>query len=163
MIVKSFEMKTRIGLPVLCFSVFLLFSFSRLQAGRDHQESLPVYRVVVEGLRKSQGTVNILLFKGAEGFPEEENRAFRQQTVKASGNSVIFKFSDLPSGDYAFAILHDENNNGKMDKNFLGIPKEGFAFSNGYKPRSPKISFQNARITIDKKTAVTRVEMIYYL
>jgi uncharacterized protein (DUF2141 family) len=44
--------------------------------------------------------------------------------------SVTWKLDDVPYGDYGIAAFHDENSNGKMDKNLLGIPKETYGFSN---------------------------------
>jgi len=47
-----------------------------------------------------------------------------------TGQTLVYTFKDVPIGTYAIAIIHDTNSNGKLDKNFLGIPKEGYAFSN---------------------------------
>jgi uncharacterized protein (DUF2141 family) len=51
------------------------------------------------------------------------------QKIAASGKEVVLKF-DLPAGEYAVQVLHDENDNGKLDTNFMGMPTEGYGFSN---------------------------------
>ncbi|MDZ7797023.1 MAG: DUF2141 domain-containing protein [Candidatus Marinimicrobia bacterium] len=51
-------------------------------------------------------------------------------TRDISDGRCVIVFNDLPSGKYAFRYFHDENKNGKTDTNWLGIPKEGFGFSN---------------------------------
>ena len=50
--------------------------------------------------------------------------------MASPGNSAICQFNDIPPGTYAIAVFHDENANGKLDKNFLGIPCEGYGASN---------------------------------
>lgn len=140
---------------------FIFISF-QLQAAPE-KGLIQECRIVVSGLRSAKGTVNILLFLGNDGFPENQEKAFLQRTIMADRDSVIFLFKNIPEGEYAFAILHDENENKEMDKNFLGIPKEGFAFSNDYKPNSPKIPYEKAKIFISDKNARIVVKMNYYL
>ena len=49
----------------------------------------------------------------------------------SNGQSLIVHFKDLPPGEYAAVAFQDVNGNGILDKNFLGIPKEPYGFSNG--------------------------------
>ena len=51
-------------------------------------------------------------------------------TRKAAGTQEMFHFSNLPPGTYAAKVMHDENDNGKLDTNFMGMPIEGYGFSN---------------------------------
>ncbi len=50
--------------------------------------------------------------------------------VKVNGPEVTVVFENLAPGEYGISVVHDENENGDLDKNFVGIPKEGFAFGN---------------------------------
>lgn len=119
-------------------------------------------KIEVEGLRNQQGVVNITLFDKSDGFPEDIENAFRISSTEVSGRKAVFEFKNLKPGDYAFAILHDEDKDGKMDKNFIGMPKEGFAFSNNYRPRAGAPSFDDARIIIGEGTHSVKAEIIYY-
>ncbi|MCS7085841.1 MAG: DUF2141 domain-containing protein, partial [Bacteroidia bacterium] len=94
------------------------------------QNSGGFIEVIVRGLRNSVGRVTCYLFRGKEGFPEEKEKTIAVQSVPISGNRARMVFPNLPPGEYALAALHDENENRKMDYNFIGIPKEGWAFSN---------------------------------
>ncbi len=51
-------------------------------------------------------------------------------TSKITDNTCTIVFKDLEDGTYAVRYFHDENSNGELDTNFIGIPKEGFGFSN---------------------------------
>ncbi|ADH85720.1 MipA/OmpV family protein [Desulfurivibrio alkaliphilus] len=59
----------------------------------------------------------------------------------------VFTLSDLDPGDYALLVFLDENLNGELDRNFIGIPREPIALSNDYQPRGPP-SFNRARVTL---------------
>lgn len=63
---------------------------------------------------------------------------------KATPDSVVLTFKDVPPGRYAFNAYHDENDNGKMDRNFIGIPTEGYAFSRDAKGRRGPPQFEDA-------------------
>lgn len=65
------------------------------------------------------------------------------------GGQATLTFHALPSGDYAVVVFHDANNNGEIDHNFIGLPKESLGFSNEFSisltSRSPR--FDKLRFT----------------
>jgi uncharacterized protein (DUF2141 family) len=69
-------------------------------------------------------------------------------------------FNDLPPGEYAAAVFHDENSSGAFDTNFLGLPEEGYGFSNGTRAGFGPPSFDEAAVAVTSE-AVTEVEMTY--
>jgi uncharacterized protein (DUF2141 family) len=56
---------------------------------------------------------------------------------------------ELAPGEWAVALTQDTNNNDKLDKNFLGIPTEPFAFSNNVRPHLSAPSFKECEFTVD--------------
>jgi uncharacterized protein (DUF2141 family) len=58
-------------------------------------------------------------------------------------------FEDIPTGTYALAVIHDENMNGKLDTNLLGVPKEGYGFSNDVKAVRGAPTFSDASFRYD--------------
>ena len=67
--------------------------------------------------------------------------------IKAVNGELVYRFEDLPPGTYAVQVMHDENDNGKLDSNFLGIPSEGYGFSNN--PRvMRRATFEEARFEL---------------
>lgn len=81
------------------------------------------------GLESQKGHILYLLFATEEGFPNEASRSLRQGSIEAKDAEKGLTFNDLPPGRYALSVFHDENDNDKLDTNFLGLPKEDFGFS----------------------------------
>lgn len=105
------------------YSWLLLFVFPFLGMS---QYSLSVE---VQGVKSSIGNINIAIYNRSQGFLKFEE-VFKADRISAKEATTTFKIMDLPNGEYAVAIFHDENGNDKLDTNWLGIPKESVAFSN---------------------------------
>lgn len=88
--------------------------------------------VEISNINNNKGIVSIGLFNTENSFPKEK-KTYKAIKIDAITGVLNYQFSHVPSGEYAIAIYHDENENNKLDKNFLGIPKEGFGFSNNAK------------------------------
>ena len=115
----------------------------------------------VDELRNSKGVVQFALYNVDGTIPDEKFKAYyRIGTSNIINESATFIFSDLPEGSYAINILHDENENGKIDKGFI-LPKEGIGFSNyesiGLTNR-PKFSKASFRLNCD---STKQVKIIY--
>jgi len=88
----------------------------------------------VAGMRSARGLIRICLTAEPRNFPGcVDDKHAVTRSVPASQH--IIRFDDLPPGNYAAALIHDENSNAKLDT-LLGIPREGFGFS-----RNPPIGF----------------------
>jgi uncharacterized protein (DUF2141 family) len=72
----------------------------------------------------------MLLFNSPEGWPDSLNKAVRGQTVPALQGSTTLRLNNLPEGDYGVLVIHDENGNNKLDRDWKGIPKEQWGMSN---------------------------------
>ncbi len=79
---------------------------------------------------KGKGQVIFLLFDKEDGFPREVEKAKFRAEVKQAQSKVSHTFKDIPHGNYAICVFHDENENGDIDTNFMGMPKEHVAASN---------------------------------
>jgi uncharacterized protein (DUF2141 family) len=105
-----------------------------------------VIHVEIEGLRSDKGEVWCALYTSAKGFPKDATAAQARASSAATGKHAVCEFAQVKPGTYAIAVYHDENSNGKLDTNFLGIPKEGVGASNDAKghmgpPKFPDASF----------------------
>jgi uncharacterized protein (DUF2141 family) len=99
-------------------------------------------RVTVEGIRSSRGTVLIGLYDSAASFDKAVDSSTKEGflidperfgAVALRANAALKSavvFSNLDRGRYAAVAFHDENGDGKLDKNFLGVPTEPYGFSN---------------------------------
>lgn len=110
---------------------------------------------------KNHGTVYVAIFNKAEGFPMNSDNAFQREMKKANKSKLNFVFSELPFGTYAISVWHDENDNGKFDTNFLGIPKEGVAVSNNAKGMMGPPKFKDAKFLFKKNKLKMSIPMSY--
>ncbi|MDE0057617.1 MAG: DUF2141 domain-containing protein [Defluviicoccus sp.] len=107
--------------------------------------------VVVDGLRSAQGQARVAVHKRVPGaaFPEGGVVAAAWRT--AGEGALRFVFADLAPGDYAVAAFHDADGDGKLGQNMVGLPTEGFGFSNGATGFMGPPSFDEAAVTIGPK------------
>lgn len=93
-------------------------------------------RVEVIGIRSDDGRLGCTLFRGDDGFPDRREKAVQGKLVRIRGGKALCVFRDVRPGEYAVAVLHDENDNGKLDRKIFGIPKEGYGVSRDAEPRA---------------------------
>ncbi len=118
--------------------------------------------IELSGVRNNKGHVLIALFNQANGFPDQSEKAFRKLRIPANAGTIKASFDDLPPGSYAFGVVHDENDNQKLDTGLFGIPKEGFVFSRNAMGTMGPPSFDNAAIKIETKFAVQALKIKYW-
>jgi uncharacterized protein (DUF2141 family) len=86
--------------------------------------------VHVKNLSSNDGKILVGLYDTKIDFLK--NR-YKGAIVEIKNNTISVVFKDIPEGIYAVSFVHDENNNGKMDTNFMGIPNEDYGCSNNAK------------------------------
>jgi uncharacterized protein (DUF2141 family) len=124
--------------------------------------SLGDITVVITDLRNTDGEILISLYDKAEGFPKDRDAIIRTAAVEpdASGQ-VTTVFADLPYGDYAIAVLHDEDTSHDMTFGALHLPKEGYCFSNNVKVRFKAPKFKKTKFTLDRDNFTQTLRMRY--
>ncbi|MEO6914786.1 MAG: DUF2141 domain-containing protein [Chitinophagaceae bacterium] len=123
--------------------LILLMVCSLVQA----QSAQKVLNIEVTGLRSDKGKVLISVFASAKGFPEITADAVYTTGAKIKNGKSSLVFANITEGNYAIAVLHDENDNMKMDTRAFGIPKEGYGFSNNVMGILGPPSFKKASIS----------------
>jgi len=119
--------------------------------------------VIVKGIRNTKGHIGIGIFKDNETFQKEEpymEKRFLKTGI--SNGEMTVRFS-LEPGTYGLALLDDENSNGKMEYNFLRIPKEGFGFSDYYLTGLKKPKFDSFKFTVGRNQKHTIKIKIRYM
>jgi uncharacterized protein (DUF2141 family) len=99
------------------------------------QESEDAIRAHIEGLHSDRGQAVCALFAAANNFPKRMDRAFARTAAHIISGRATCEFRRVPAGVYAVSVFHDENLNGRLDTNWLGIPREGVGASNNPKAR----------------------------
>ena len=114
----------------------------------------------IDGFRNQKGEAGVSIFNSADGWPENNDKAFQHGPHPFSGAATTITLQ-VPAGRYALVALHDENSNHKLDRNFLNIPKEGFGFSNNPKVFLSPPSFEAATLPVSCPTTETTIHLIY--
>jgi uncharacterized protein (DUF2141 family) len=119
--------------------------------------SADTFLLTVNGVKAGQGNLRIAVFDEAhrEDFPDGEY--LLGVVVAATEEGMTVEISNLESGEYAIAVIQDLNENGKLDKNFLGIPKEPYGFSGQWKSGSS--SFDKALFNTDELGFATTITL----
>jgi uncharacterized protein (DUF2141 family) len=118
--------------------------------------------VNILNIRNSTGTVACALFDTPDGFPLEFlSSATNVMVIKIRKSQARCDFEDIPPGTYAMAVIHDENMNGKLDTNWMGIPTEGYGFSNGAKAATGAPSFSAASFKYDGQNVDLTMSLQY--
>jgi uncharacterized protein (DUF2141 family) len=119
--------------------------------------------VRIFGAKNDGGQVAIAVFCSEAGFPGDKSKAVRvlQTTIDPNSRSAQVTLTDLPHGDYAIAVFHDENKNGRLDKNMFGLPKEGYGFSNVLKKSMGAPKFADAEFRVDRPEQNIDIKLLY--
>jgi uncharacterized protein (DUF2141 family) len=123
-----------------------------------------VLRVHLDGFRSNNGKAHCTLFNDNDppAFPKEGKRAFKNGASPSIKNAYAeIDFTSIPPGKYALVCYHDENNNGKFDETILGMPKEGYCFSNNVKPTLSAPNFSQCAFDYKGGDQSLSITMIY--
>lgn len=100
-------------------------------------------QMTVKELRSAKGQIVLNIYKDESGYEKEQAFKTLKFEKKNVVNGSMTIHLTLESGEYAIALIDDENKNSELDKNFIRIPKEGFGFSDFFMEKLKKPSFQD--------------------
>jgi uncharacterized protein (DUF2141 family) len=107
--------------------------------------------VAISGLKNNTGLVKVGLYNSDGTFL---NATYKSITSVIKNNGATVTFVGIPKGDYGISAYQDENSNGKLDKNMLGIPSEDFACSNNAKGFMGPPKYEDAKFSINKNLKI---------
>ncbi len=113
--------------------------------------------VTVSNIKSDKGKIRVGLFTKEEFL----KTPLEGKMAKASREGVTVVFDNLKPGVYAISIVHDENENGEMDTNKLGIPREGYAFGNNALGKLGPPSFEQSKVEIGQGVVKQVLKMKY--
>ncbi len=116
-----------------CFSLFVFFLLVSAGASPAASETTGTLIVNISGFPSSDGFAMVALHNSEESYKGGENTAVAKAQTRVVDQKVQVVFTNLPYGWYGVSLFHDENGNGEMDQNAMGIPKEAYGFSNNAK------------------------------
>ncbi|MDZ4139083.1 MAG: DUF2141 domain-containing protein [Erythrobacter sp.] len=119
--------------------------------------------ISVTDLRSSKGVVRACMTTREDIFPRCIKDPTAHRTVVPAGETIEIRFSGVKPGDYAIALLHDENDNGKADRAMGMMPKEGYGFSRDAPVRMAPPKFKDAVLKIEEGLSRVSIRMRYFL
>jgi uncharacterized protein (DUF2141 family) len=137
-------------------SMFLLGIMLCVAPSMFAQERL---HVEVVNIKNNSGSIRVGLFDNEKDFLK---KAVLGESVLANGEKVNVVFENIPAGEYAISVIHDENDNEELDVNFLGIPKEGFGFGNDAKGSFGPPSLDKAKVKIGEGVVKQVITLRYF-
>jgi uncharacterized protein (DUF2141 family) len=152
----SYERRTRAVITAVALG--LLGVFSAPGAAQSAPASAQAKLVVeVTGFHSDKGQLLLRLYNAEEGFPSDAKKALREVKHSISKGRATVELANLPPGSYAVGCVHDENGDGKLERNFVGAPKEGVGASNDARGRMGPPSWKDARFEL--KQAATQIQI----
>ena len=109
--------------------------------------------VNIDQIKEQSGKLHVALYRSEQSYQQGKD-AVAALVKEVSGDSQQLVFTDVAEGQYAIKIMHDANNNGELDRNIMGIPSEGYGFSNNAGQFGPA-SFKDAAFAVAADTSLT--------
>jgi uncharacterized protein (DUF2141 family) len=144
-------MKRRLQLEVL-----LIFMSTFLFA--QESENIGILKVIVSGLRSDKGDIKIGLFNSAESY-QGKTEKYRGSILPIAGKRAEWLIENIPFGEYAIKLFHDEDKDDKIDRNFMGMPTESIGFSNNAKIGFGPPGFKKAKFLFNSKEMTIVIEL----
>ena len=149
----------RLSCELLPMALLFLASSSGIAQVKPPEADL--IHVEITGMRNDKGRVQCSLFSSAADFPKKAEKAVAHAASDISHGQAICEFAGISPGTYAVSVFHDENLNGKLDKNFVGAPKEGYGASNNPRKRMGPPPFSEASFAVNQPEKSVEIKLMY--
>jgi uncharacterized protein (DUF2141 family) len=134
----------------LSFLTFFVLIISQLVFAQTVEDkNTGILTIIVTGLENDDGEVLIAVSNSRENY-EGNDSVFVGVNVKIENKKIEYIFEELPFGEYAIKLFHDENMDGELDSNFLGIPTEDYGFSNNARGTFGPADYDDAKFLFDQ-------------
>jgi uncharacterized protein (DUF2141 family) len=150
------------------FGIAVLLIAGSLWAGNARAQFTGNLTIEVNGLQGQEGNVCFKVFSGSPGFPNDNDSAVARACVAIADNlpenpedPFAYTFESLEAGSYAVAIYHDSNADEQLNRGGLGIPVEGYGFSNDAPAVTAPAQFEDAVFFLGNNTTVP-IQMRYF-
>ncbi len=132
--------------------LFILSGLLQPAASSGGKEERFPLLIEVASVSPKKGPVMVALFQSPEGFPMEPSKAVYREKILAIQGRAQLRIEGLRTGTYAVALFHDTNEDGELNLNFLGVPKEGYGVSNNVRNKFSAPKFSQASFRHDHET-----------
>lgn len=115
--------------------------------------------IKITNLENVRGKLYIGWYNQSSTFRMNDKTIYREKIMVNNQKEIIVDFKNIPKGKYAIAVFLDENDNYKLDKNFFGVPKEKYGFSNNILPATRAASFEESVFEIKQKETFINIKL----
>ena len=138
------------------YTILLYFLLSAYMVPNQY----PQLTIKIENIEVVEGYISIGVFNASDTFLKKGS-TFKKYKIAVEDSIETIIIDDLPRGEYAFILYHDKNSDGKMNRKFIGIPKEPFGFSNNVRPKLSKPTFEACKFHLEDNLAM-QITLGYY-
>lgn len=129
--------------------IFIMLCFGKGFAQTGHNLT-----ITINGFKNQKGTVKLQV-------QNAQQKEVYQKVAPVTGKSYTIVISGVTAGQYAVNVIHDKNNNSKLDTNWMGIPTEGWGCSNDARGFMSAPSFKSKLFTVNGDKAIT-INLVHY-
>jgi uncharacterized protein (DUF2141 family) len=116
-------------------------------------------KMIVNSTKTNSGVIRVLLFNQADGFPEDPKKAFKALSIPVKNFSAQTTIPNLPTGNYAISVFHDEDEDGIFKKNSIGLPIDRYGFSNNPTLFFGPPSFSKCKVALGNKPITVEINL----
>lgn len=140
------------------FAFYLLGLMAILYATNSYGQNT---HVMISGIRSEKGQIILNVFKNSTDYDQEKvlKKLIFQKNALNGGTMIID--CDLDPGIYGITLIDDENKSGALNKNLIGMPKEGFGFSNFFMEKMKKPDFEDFKVTLKPQNNKISIKVKY--
>jgi len=149
-------MKSKINKNIRSFCTLIFLLTIGVIQSQDKPKTM--IQLEITGIKNSTGFIQIAVFKSDTDFDKD---IFSYVIAVPASSEVSVSIPNLELGKYAIAVYHDENKNQKLDKNFVGVPKEGYGFSNNAVGKLGPPKFSETSFSLDTQLKKLSIRMNY--
>ena len=141
-------------------TIFLMLFMGSAFAQVDYTHSnTSDLTVTIKNIDKFKGVIMVGLYNSDSTWLQM-GKEYRGAEVEITATTVTYTFKDLPFGTYALSVFHDKNTDGECNRNWVGMPTEGYCFSNNFKPLVGSPKYKDATFKFSKQMTLY-INMIY--
>lgn len=145
--------------PIVVIAVLTRALLPDIGYGQDAKTTLAVS---AEGFKNMKGQAIVAVYSSKDTWLKLE-KAIRLQKIKLAKTEINVKFEGLVPGTYAVSVIHDENENGKLDMRYFPIPRpiEGAGVSNDARKSMGPPSWEDSRFTLSSVGTAIHIKIRY--
>ena len=137
---------------------YLIATFGFSLALLGHGQGTGTLQLVIKNFDDDKGKVLVALYDSEHNWLGDEPFQKADTTIYSTEEVIIY-FTDIPAGEYAISLYHDENENGDLDTNSFGIPQEDYAFSNNAKGMFGPANYASAAFQITENENIQTIDL----